>query len=45
MNYKILVIEDDLEIQELIKQFLKTQNYTLAVASDGGNKEIKYSTL
>ncbi|MEK5486566.1 MULTISPECIES: response regulator transcription factor [Lysinibacillus] len=35
MNYKILVIEDDLEIQELIKQFLKTQNYTLAVASDG----------
>jgi len=35
LNYKILVIEDDLEIQELIKQFLKTQNYTLAVASDG----------
>ncbi|WP_197140820.1 response regulator transcription factor [Lysinibacillus sphaericus] len=35
MNYHILVVEDDLEIQELIKQFLMTQNYTIEVASDG----------
>ncbi|HBJ00264.1 MAG TPA: DNA-binding response regulator [Lysinibacillus sp.] len=35
MNYNILVVEDDLEIQELIKQFLMTQNYTIEVASDG----------
>ncbi|WP_179194257.1 response regulator transcription factor [Bacillus thuringiensis] len=35
MNYHILVIEDDQEIQELIKQFLMTQQYTVEVASDG----------
>lgn len=35
MNYRILVVEDDLEIQELIKQFLMTQNYSIEVASDG----------
>lgn len=35
MNYNILVVEDDLEIQELIKQFLMTQNYNIEVASDG----------
>ncbi|NRG47753.1 response regulator transcription factor [Bacillus sp. CRN 9] len=34
-KYKILVIEDDQEIQELIKQFLLTQHYTVEVASDG----------
>ncbi|AOH54598.1 DNA-binding response regulator [Peribacillus muralis] len=34
-NYRILVIEDDEEIQELIKQFLMTQQYTVIVASDG----------
>ena len=44
MNYKILVIEDDLEIQELIKQFLKTQNYTLEVASDGAEGIKKLNT-
>ncbi|OSX90892.1 hypothetical protein BTJ45_03358 [Bacillus mycoides] len=35
MNYHILVVEDDQEIQELIKQFLMTQQYTVIVASDG----------
>lgn len=34
-NYHILVVEDDQEIQELIKQFLMTQQYTVVVASDG----------
>lgn len=35
MNYHILVVEDDQEIQELIKQFLMTQQYAVTVASDG----------
>jgi len=35
MNYNILVVEDDLEIQKLIKQFLMTQNYKIEMASDG----------
>lgn len=35
INYRILVIEDDQEIQELIKQFLMTQNYIVGTASDG----------
>lgn len=35
MNDRILVIEDDQEIQELIKQFLMAQHYTVEVASDG----------
>lgn len=35
MNDRILVIEDDQEIQELIKQFLMVQQYTVEVASDG----------
>ncbi|MBJ8052307.1 response regulator transcription factor [Bacillus cereus] len=34
-NYHILVVEDDQEIQELIKQFLMTQQYTVVIASDG----------
>ncbi len=34
-NYHILVVEDDQEIQELIKQFLMTQQYKVIVASDG----------
>ncbi|EOO24455.1 hypothetical protein ICM_04894 [Bacillus cereus BAG1X2-3] len=34
-NYHILVVEDDQEIQELIKQFLMTQHYKVIVASDG----------
>ncbi|MBK3495928.1 response regulator transcription factor [Viridibacillus sp. YIM B01967] len=34
-NYQILVVEDDIEIQELIKQFLMTQNYIVEIASDG----------
>jgi len=35
INYHILVVEDDEEIQELIKQFLMTQQYSVQVASDG----------
>ncbi len=35
INYRILVIEDDEEIQELIKQFLMTQKYIVETASDG----------
>ena len=32
---KILVVEDDLQIQELIKEFLKAQNYEVDTADDG----------
>lgn len=32
---KILVIEDDIDIQELIKEFLVSQEYEVDVASDG----------
>jgi len=32
---KILVIEDDFDIQELIKEFLSVQNYSVDVADDG----------
>lgn len=34
---KILVIEDDFDIQELIKEFLSAQNYNVDVADDGLN--------
>ena len=33
--YKILVVEDDIDIQELIKEFLVSQEYEVDVASDG----------
>ncbi len=35
MKQKILVVEDDLKIQELIYEFLRTQNYEVDCASDG----------
>lgn len=35
MNNKILVIEDDLDIQELIKEFLSAKQYEVDVACDG----------
>ncbi|KPC76759.1 transcriptional regulator [Thermoactinomyces vulgaris] len=35
MSYSILVIEDDLDIQELIQEFLLSQAYDVTVASDG----------
>lgn len=40
---KILVVEDDLQIQELIKEFLKAQNYIVDTADDGvlGYEKIK----
>lgn len=46
-NYHILVVEDDQEIQELIKQFLMTQQYTVIVASDGleGMKQFNKQSL
>ena len=40
---KILVVEDDLQIQELIKEFLLAQNYDVDTADDGvkGYEKIK----
>lgn len=35
MSYQILVIEDDQDIQEVIKEFLTAQNHIVHVASDG----------
>ncbi|WP_223555928.1 MULTISPECIES: response regulator transcription factor [Lysinibacillus] len=35
MSYHILVIEDDQDIQEVIKEFLLAQNYIVHAASDG----------
>jgi len=35
MSYKILVMEDDQDIQALIEEFLKSAGYEVAVADDG----------
>ena len=35
VSYKILVVEDDLDIQELIVEFLKTKEYIITTANDG----------
>ncbi|WP_165415033.1 response regulator [Clostridium estertheticum] len=35
MNEKILVIEDDLDIQEIIREFLCASGYVVEVAEDG----------
>ena len=35
MNYKILVVEDDNQIQELIVEFLSSQDYVVDTANDG----------
>ncbi|MEH7087363.1 response regulator transcription factor [Neobacillus drentensis] len=35
MSHRILVIEDDRDIQEVIQEFLRAQNYNVHVASDG----------
>ena len=35
MNYKILVVEDDNQIQELIVEFLYSQDYIVDTANDG----------
>ena len=35
VSYKILVVEDDLDIQELIVEFLKTKEYIVTTANDG----------
>lgn len=35
MDFKILVVEDDKDIQELIQEFLKAQNYQVDTADDG----------
>ena len=35
MSYKILVVEDDFDIQELIVEFLKTKEYIVTTANDG----------
>lgn len=43
MKKKILVVEDDLQIQELVKEFLKAQDYDVDSADDGvlGYEKIK----
>lgn len=35
MNYRILVVEDDSQIQELIVEFLSSQDYIVDTANDG----------
>ena len=35
MNYKVLVVEDDNQIQELIVEFLSSQDYIVDTANDG----------
>ena len=35
VSYKILVVEDDFDIQELIVEFLKTKEYHVTTANDG----------
>ncbi|RXJ00699.1 DNA-binding response regulator [Anaerobacillus alkaliphilus] len=35
MSYRILVVEDDVYIQELIQEFLQAQNYQVDVTDDG----------
>lgn len=35
VSYKILVVEDDFDIQELIVEFLKTKEYIVTTANDG----------
>jgi len=35
VNYKVLVVEDDKDIQELISEFLKSQQYEVDTADDG----------
>ena len=50
MSYKILVVEDDNQIQELIVEFLSSQDYDVDVANDGVEgyekfKENKYDLV
>ncbi|MFR1824323.1 MAG: response regulator transcription factor [Clostridium saudiense] len=50
MSYKILVLEDDNQIQELIVEFLSSQDYDVDVANDGVEgyekfKENKYDLV
>ena len=50
MSYKILVLEDDNQIQELIVEFLSSQDYDVDVANDGVEgyekfKENKYELV
>ena len=33
--YKILLVEDDAEISEMLKNYLETENYEVACALDG----------
>ena len=50
MSSKILVVEDDIQIQELIVEFLESENYIVDTASDGVEgyekfKENKYDLV
>ena len=42
---KILIIEDDLDIQELIQFFLEDQGYEVITASDGIDGSIDTDTI
>lgn len=47
MSKKILVVEDDIQIQELIAEFLKSEEYIVETADDGviGYEKFKYSNF
>ena len=47
MGAKILVVEDDMKIQELIVEFLSSQDYIVEAASDGieGYEKFKENSL
>ena len=42
---RILVVEDDLDIQELLKNFLQEAGYEVILASDGGPFHIFLLTI
>lgn len=42
MGYRILVIEDDKDIQELVCEFLKIQDYEVETADDGTEGMLKF---
>lgn len=42
MNNKVLVVEDDLDIQELIQEFLSANEYEVTTASDGEEGYLKF---
>ena len=43
-NYKILLVEDDTEISEMLKNYLSTENYDVLCAFDGQEACRKFDT-